>query len=273
MFSFLARLALAATMTLGLVLAGVGPASAAPASDADADAVGVDVSWPQCGKSLPQRLSFAIVGVNNGLANTTNPCLAEQLAWARTATEAAAETAQPTVALYVNTANPGWRGSWWPKSNSYQGKRVSNPYGDCALRTFKACSYMYGYAKAYDDAKFRGISDPSSYLWWLDVETENSWQRDKAANVAVLEGMATYFKSIGAPVGIYSTGYQWKRIAGTVKSTSPLAGLPSWLAGARSRSGALDSCSLPALTPRSRVAMVQYVSDGLDYNVSCTLMK
>lgn len=268
MLSFAARLVTAVTTALGLVLAGVGPASAVPASSAEA--VGVDVSWPQCGQVLPKRLSFAIIGVNNGLANTTNPCLAEQLAWARTATKSAAETAQPQVSLYVNTANPGLRGSWWPTSNTYKGKRVSNPYGNCALRTFKACSYVYGYAKAYDDAKHRGITDPSSYLWWLDVETENSWQRDKTANVAVLEGMATYFKSIGAPVGIYSTGYQWKQIAGTVTSTSPLAGLPSWLAGARSRSGASASCALPALTPRSRVAMVQYVSNGLDYNVSCS---
>ncbi len=264
----MARLALTVTTALGLVLAGVGPVSAAP--ERSADVVGVDVSWPQCGQDLPRQLSFAVVGVNNGLANTTNPCLADQLAWAGTATKNAPSSVQPRVALYVNTANPGLQGSWWPKSNTYKGKRVSNPYGNCALRTFKACSYMYGYAKAYDDAKLRGVTNPASYLWWLDVETENSWQRNKAANVAVLEGMAVYFKSIGAPVGIYSTGYQWNQIAGTVKSTSPLAGLPSWLAGARSRSDAEAKCSLPALTPRSRVSMVQYISKGLDYNVSCS---
>ncbi len=267
MLSSLTRLALTVTAVLGLVLAGVGPASAAPARSADP--VGVDVSWPQCGQALPKQLAFAVVGVNNGLANTTNPCLAEQLKWARTATKYAPSSAQPRVALYVNTANPGLQGSWWPTSNTYEGKRVSNPYGNCALRTFKACSYMYGYAKAYDDAKIRGITKPTSYFWWLDVETENSWQRNKAANVAVLEGMATYFQGIGAPVGVYSTGYQWNQIAGTIKATSPLAGLPSWLAGARSLADAKAKCSLPALTPGSEVAMVQYVSKGLDYNVSC----
>ena len=57
---------------------------------------------------------------------------------------------------------------------------------------------MYGYAKAYDDATIRGVDNPQDYLWWLDVETENSWQADKAANVADLEGMTAYFKSIGA---------------------------------------------------------------------------
>ena len=217
------------------------------------------MSWPQCGKTLPKQPAFAIVGVNNGLANTTNPCLAAQLAWADTA-KSPAVTSQPRVALYVNTANPGLQGSWWPTSNTYMGTTVANPYGDCATRDFKACSYMYGYAKAYDDANLRGVSNPASYLWWLDVETGNTWQPDKAANVADLEGMTAYFGSIGAPVGLYSTGFQWGQIAGSVPSTSPLAGLPSWLAGARSLSGAKSNCSLPGLTPRSSVALTQYVS-------------
>lgn len=262
LFRKLASLAL----TLGLVLLGTGPASAAPPGTSDP--VGIDVSWPQCGRSLPREPAFAIVGVNNGLANTTNPCLADQLAWAGTATTPAL-TPQPRVALYVNTANPGLQGSWWPTSNTYKGTRVANPYGNCALHVFRACSYMYGYAKAYDNATVRGVSRPASYFWWLDVETENSWQADKQANAAVLEGMTAYFQSIGARVGIYSTAYQWRQIAGGVPSTSPLAGLPSWLAGAPSLAGAKENCSLPGLTPRSRVAITQFISGGLDYNFPC----
>lgn len=262
------RKAVSAAITLGLLLLGGVPASAAPPRKAEP--VGIDVSWPQCGKTLPKQPAFAIVGVNNGLANTTNPCLAAQLAWADTAPSPAL-TGQPRVALYVNTANPGLQGSWWPSSNHYGGVDVPNPYGECGSGAdgFRACSYMYGYAKAYDDATIRGIDNPEDYLWWLDVETENSWQPDKAANVATLEGMATYFEGIGADVGLYSTGYQWNQIAGAVPSGSPLAGLPSWLAGARSLTGARSNCSLPALTPGSRVALTQYVSGGLDYNYSC----
>ena len=228
------------------------------------------MSWPQCGKTLPNRPAFAIVGVNNGLANTTNPCLAAQLGWAETSPYPPL-TAQPRVALYVNTANPGPQGSWWPTSNHYGGVDVANPYGACGSGAddFRACSYMYGYAKAYDDATIRGVDNPQSYLWWLDVETENSWQPGKAANVADLEGMAAYFASINARVGLYSTGYQWGQIAGAVPPDSPLAGLPSWLAGARSLAGAKSNCSLPPLTPGGRVALAQYVSGGLDYNYSC----
>ncbi|GAP54854.1 hypothetical protein AHiyo6_14190, partial [Arthrobacter sp. Hiyo6] len=143
-----------------------------------------DVSWPQCGKALPDKPAFAIVGVNNGLANTTNPCLADQLAWAANST---GTTSQPAAALYVNTANPGTAGSWWPTSNTYMDVVVENPYGDCASGDFRACSYMYGYAKAYDDANLRGVDNPGGQFWWLDVETGNSWQTDKAANVADLE--------------------------------------------------------------------------------------
>src|SRR3954469_2581062 len=211
------RILAAFVMTLGLVLLGGSPAPAAMASSGP----GIDVSWPQCGQTLPKQPAFAIVGVNYGLANNTNPCLASQLAWAKTA-KSPAVTSQPRVALYVNTANPGKQGSWWPKSNTYNGVKVTNPYGSCAAGTFKACSYIYGWAKASDDARRRGVSNPQSYLWWLDVETENTWHADKAANVAVLEGMTAYFKRIGARVGLYSTAYQWGQIAGTVKSTSPL---------------------------------------------------
>jgi hypothetical protein len=261
----LPRIVLAFVVTLGLVLLGGSPASAATASTSGP---GIDVSWPQCGKTLPKQPVFAIVGVNHGLANNTNPCLASQLAWAKTAKSPAA-TAQPRVALYVNTANPARQGSWWPMLNTYNGVKVTNPYGNCALGSLKACSYMYGWAKASDDAKRRGVSNPQSYLWWLDVETENTWQEDKAANVAVLEGMAAYFKKIGARVGLYSTAYQWGEIAGSVKFTSPLAGLPSWLAGAGSAAGAKANCARPGLTSNSRVSMTQYISGGLDYNYSC----
>ena len=255
-------------VALGLVLPGSTPASAAPPRLSEP--VGIDVSWPQCGKTLPQQPAFAIVGVNNGLANTTNPCLAQATGLGGYGPTPQL-TSQPRVALYVNTANPGLQGSWWPTSNNYGGAAVANPDGTCGSGPgdFKACSYMYGYAKAYDDATVRGVGNPASYRWWLDVETGNSWQGDKAANVADLEGMAAYFTGIHAEVGLYSTGYQWNQIAGTVAASSPLAGLPSWLAGARSLTGAKSNCSSPALTPGSRVALTQYVSGGLDYNYAC----
>lgn len=246
------------------------PASAAPSPGEGAEqALGNDVSWPQCGEALPAAPAFGIVGVNNGLANTTNPCLAELLRWAEAI--AVSPTDQPSVALYVNTANPGLAGSWWPTSNDYPaGQGVSNPYGTCKDQDIgTACAYMYGYAKAYDDAHIRGISSPSEYLWWLDVETDNTWSLDKNANRAVLEGMTDFFHSIGAEVGIYSGAHQWEQIVGTISSTSNLYSLPSWLAGARTASGAKANCADPPLTPGGTVTLAQFVSRGFDYDYSC----
>ncbi|MBP1233290.1 hypothetical protein JOE40_002934 [Arthrobacter sp. PvP102] len=267
MATSLLKMVLSVATALALALMGGSPATAGPPRTPDR--VGIDVSWPQCGKTLPEGLAFAIVGVNNGLANNTNPCLGDQLDWADSTIVEDQVTSQPRVALYVNTANPGLAGSWWPKSNFYMGTVVDNPYGKCQGKNDKACAYMYGYAKAYDDAVLRGVDGPEDYFWWLDVEAENSWQADTEANRADLEGMTAYFESIGADVGIYSTGYQWGKIAGTVPSTSNLAGLPSWLAGARTLKGAKSNCSLEGLTPGSTVEVTQYVSNGLDYNYAC----
>ena len=239
---------------------------AAPAEAASTAGPGNDVSWPQCGKRLPKAQTFAIVGVNNGLANTTNPCLAAELSWAVTSKGG---TGQPLVALYVNTANPGTAGSWWPSSNSYGGTTVANPYGTCTGSAGAACSYMYGYAKAYDDANIRGVSNPGSYLWWLDVETSNSWSTDTTANRADLEGMTAYFSGIGARTGIYSTSAQWTQIAGAVPTTSSLYALPNWLAGASSLSSAKTKCSDAPLTGGGKVTLTQYISGSFDYDNSC----
>jgi hypothetical protein len=259
----------------GLLLAALllvtgAPAYAVPSpGEGQQSFLGNDISWPQCHGDFPSEQAFAIVGVNNGLANTTNPCLSEQLRWAE---DSAGHPGQPTVSLYVNTANPGAAGSWWPENDEYPpGKEVHNPYGPCRAGDYgKACAYMYGFAKAYDDAYFRGISNPSSYFWWLDVETENSWSRtDKDANRTVLEGMTDFFHSIGAEVGIYSTGQQWDRIVGRVSSSSNLYSLPSWLAGSLNASGAASSCSQEPLTGGGRVVLAQFVSKGFDYNYAC----
>jgi hypothetical protein len=229
--------------------------------------LGNDISWPQCNKRLPGGQAFGIVGVNDGLANTTNPCFAAELSWANTSSGG---TGQPSAALYVNTANPGHQGTWWPASNDYGGSTVANPYGTCTGNVDTACAYMYGYAKAYDDATIRGVPSPASYLWWLDVETANTWQTDKTANAADLEGMTAYFQSIGASAGLYSTNYQWGQIVGAVATSSPLNSLKSWLAGASSQSSAKTMCSAASpLTSGSQVVLTQFVSKNLDYDYSC----
>lgn len=250
----------------GAVFAAKHPYSKPAPPPAPVTILGNDISWPQCGKSLPSGQAFGIVGVNNGLANNTNPCFSAEFAWAQ---KSVGGTGQDKVALYVNTANPGLAGSWWPSSNTYAGTAITNPYGTCDGSDTPACAYVYGYAKAYDDANIRGVSNPSSYLWWLDVETINSWEMNKVANAADLEGMTGYFQSIGARVGLYSTAYQWKQIVGSPSPTSNLNNLKSWVPGARSQSDAKTTCSTSPLTPGSTVTLTQFVSKSLDYDYSC----
>lgn len=249
-----------------VILFSGGLAFAARSAPAPTGPLGNDISWPQCGKTYPKGQAFGIVGVNNGLANNTNPCFASQLTWAQ---NSVGGTGQDKVALYVNTANPGLQSASWPTSNDYGGATVSNPYGICDHSDSSACAYMYGYAKAYDDVALRGVSSPASYRWWLDVETINSWETNTVANAADLEGMTAYFTSIGARVGIYSTSYQWNKIAGAVNSGSNLNNLKSWIPGAGSQSGAQANCKLAPLTTGSSVTLTQFVASNLDYDFSC----
>ncbi len=79
--------------------------AARPGAPTDTTKIGNDISWPQCGRTLPKGQAFGIVGVNGGKATTTNPCLADQLKWAAGST--GLNPNQPSTQLYVNTANPG----------------------------------------------------------------------------------------------------------------------------------------------------------------------
>lgn len=253
-----------------LLLAGqAGPAHAGAATAAaPEDAVlGNDISWPQC--DLPAPQAFAIVGVNGGRPGTVNPCLADQLAWADLTPAAAGGT---PAAVYVNTAATGPVESlWWPTSNAYLGHDISNPYGPCDGSASPACTYIHGYAMAYEGVtmlKEAGGGDVRR-MWWLDVETGSSWLPDTAANAAELEGMTSYLVGAGAEVGIYSTGYQFGEIAGDISPASNLYRLKNWLAGAEDRSSAQEYCAADPLTPGATVTTTQFTDGILDYNYPC----
>jgi hypothetical protein len=106
------RFGLTVTAALAsLVIVNVSAAAAYAAQNSSTPA-GNDVSYPQCGKTLPSGQAFGLVGVNDGLANTTNPCLATEIVWAQTSS---GTTSQPKASLYANTANPGNLGvADWP---------------------------------------------------------------------------------------------------------------------------------------------------------------
>ena len=119
------------------------------------------------------------------------------------------------------------------------------------------------------DAQHRGVSNPGSYQWWLDVETVNSWESNTQNNRAVLEGMVAYFQGIGSKVGIYSTTRQWGQITGTVQS-GPLYPLVNWIPGTRTLSQAKTNCGpASSLTGGGKVTVTQWTTSPADSDFSC----
>lgn len=231
--------------------------------------IGNDISWPQCNKALPKGQAFAIVGVNDGLANTTNPCFNYELNWAQSSS---GNTNQAKASLYVNSANPGnLNVADWPKNNydPLSGNTDIDPYGVCNGEDSSSCAYQYGHNMAEIDAQNRiSPNNPANFKWWIDVETDNSWESNTIHNAADIDGMISYFKSIGSNVGIYSSQSQWQQIVGVLNSSSPLYGLSSWLAGSTNLAAAEKACSLPGFSG-GQTSLTQYVYKQIDYDYSC----
>jgi hypothetical protein len=201
-----------------------------PAGAASVPVLGYDVSHPQCARKLPATGGFGIVGINRGRPLSTNPCLGRQSAWA---------DGKAGRAVYVNTGYPG----------------TGDPVA-------------YG-RKIVDDAIARehaaGVTGTT--VWWLDVETVNTWAGTQQENATVLDSMAARLQDLGVRVGIYSTPQMWLEIAG---SWEP--GLPVWYAtGPGTQTSAAQACEKSfAGSPTAIVQWVQSAPGGLlDHDMIC----
>jgi hypothetical protein len=299
MASRLARSLVIATLAATLLAsAGALPALAkgGPPGKGGSITTGNDISWPQCGGAYPSGQAFGIVGLTGGLANTLNSCFGSELAWAWTSTGTSAPGKQPPASLYVNTADPGQAGvTDWPTNNVDPNNRISpNPIGTCDGSDSPACAWQYGWNRAIADmlglagttqvSGVFGSTTPSTYTWWLDVETGNTWETGAgglANNVADLQGMVAAFTSAaetspngiplgGAAVGVYSTSSQWGQITGTPSGAAAgnLAGLANWIPGARTASAAASNCSLASFTG-GRVTVTQWFGKPYDGDYAC----
>ena len=240
--------------------------------------LGYDVSFPQCGATLPAARGFAVVGVDNGHSFSVNPCLANEITWAGTSLQASAQ-------FYVNTDNPG------PSNNANWPTSQSAPQA-CSGANSVACSYDYGWNAA--QASFQAVVEAETQLgaasptavalgaqWWLDVETGNAWQSLRtgstptsaqfANDAATLQGQLAYFASVGVgTVGIYATSLQWGAIVGP-NPGSAFAQNPLWVPGYATITAAQAACSMATFTG-GRVAMIQYPFNGLDGDYVCGLI-
>jgi hypothetical protein len=210
-------------------------------------AIGYAISWPQCGAALPRApFQFGIVGVADGMALTTNPCLDREYAWAHAAPR--------YVGLYLNT-------NLAPGSNS-----------DLAAELQKACAdkgpaceaYLYGQVegdRAFSMAAAAGATAP---MWWLDVQIVSSWSEDVELNALSIRGAIDQLRSHGVRVGISSTPFQWHEVAGDYAP-----GLPGWVAGAADEQEAALFCDGRQDFGGGRTEQIAYVKDGFEMVRGC----
>jgi hypothetical protein len=266
-----------------VLLVGVGlvfsPAAQARASRTRQSPSGYDVSYPQCGQALPSSPLFGIVGVNNGILYSTNPCVGPELSWAQGA-------ANRAPAFYANTADPGPAySSHWPTG------QVSPQACDPTANNSTACSFDYGWNGAQNsfavavraEQQANGTSWPTATTaaaqapWWLDVETANSWQTlesaygqtagSRANDIGALDGAVAYLHSVGvAQVGLYSTSYQWTQVTGG--TGSHFVADPDWVAGYGTQTSAQTGCSTGGFAGGG-VRLTQYPSNGFDADYAC----
>lgn len=210
----LAAMAMAAMLLVGG--APVAHASAAYVTPAAPDgvypatgALGYDISWPQCsgtGANVPPTNAtsgFGVIGVTDGKSYNTNPCLAAELTWANSQAIAA------TVYMNLNSPNSttAYRGDSGPAGNCSTRYSTKN---DCIFYNYGANAAQY----ALNAAASAGATAPA--IWWLDIETGNTWSKATTANDYTIEGAVDYLaQHTSATVGVYSTASQWSQIAGS----------------------------------------------------------
>lgn len=240
--------------------------------------MGHDVSHPQCGAALPtDDGSFGIVGINRGRPFTTNPCISAQYHWAKGTPFGAG--------VYLNTSNPAPGGAgYWPRSGSQDPVLCI----DARSRTDAGCTYDYGWHAAAHALSTAMAVDRHimRHTWWLDVEIENRWSGNGTSNTAMVQGMNDYLRSHGvAEVGLYSTGYQWRKITGGYTTASaasyraawkpqftPMYSLdnaPLWLATYTDSKAAKTMCTTSFTGAKIRLVQFGEDEEGFDTNVVC----
>jgi hypothetical protein len=216
---------------------------------------GYDYSYLQCGTAAPSG-SFGIVGVNAGYPFTYyNNCLAAEYA-------AAARTGKASV--YVNTG-------YDPTYTAIDGRHTTQP---CATQSQtvtgtpdQQAAWAVGCSEASRDLAYASTQSAASpSAWWLDVETANSWSSsDLSLNRYTIQGIvATLRANTTAPIGVYSTSYQWSVITGGYQAPVDA----NWVAtGQSTLRRAQRSCSAAGFTG-AKVWLVQYVTT-YDHDYVC----
>jgi hypothetical protein len=212
------------------------------AASADSRSI-VDLSWPNCETKLSGLTNSGIIGVNDGLDFSVNPCLGSET-----------QLFHNSYGLYLNTGYPGV---------SYGSKFRHYP-NNCKPHNYGCIAYNYGYNDVLYSIKYADSQDAHSFVWWLDVETENSWTSNYSRNREALMGMIVALKSTTflPTIGFYSYPGQWQLITKDWHN-----GYPDWVATASSKENiAIKYCS--DSFNGGPTWLTQY-TPSLDYNYNC----
>jgi hypothetical protein len=216
----------------------IGPATTSPYTSGS---TGYDVSWPNCAAKPPAHPSFGIVGVSDGTGYSQNPCLTQEAAWF------------PSLSLYVNTG--------WNDQSPY-----INPNSPkvCVTGDSNCLAYNYGYNAGVYALNYANSQNIHTSVWWLDVETGNTWNADTTQNRNSLQGEYDALVANGvSTVGVYSTTYQWDTVTGTW-----LNNWPNWGATTvRTASKAATFCSGHQFTG-GPTYLIQFTG-ALDQDYAC----
>lgn len=223
-------------------------APVSPLAKVSGPLLGGDVSWPQCpkGMGIPEKRSeglpmpgagaaFIVIGLTNGPGFVANPCIADQVSYARSHRLLAA--AYSVISGPTRFSPPGLTG----EQLGYQQAKFN-------IATMKRA----------------GLISP---IVWLDVESvpHFDWGPDKQANAAVIRGAARGYSEAGYSVGVYSTPYLYAGVAGTLRMN-----VPEWrAAGQTSRAEALARCGSDWIIQGGKGVLGQWVSDGRDVDTTC----
>ena len=205
---------------------------------------GYDISWPQCGGGLPGPHAVGIVGVNDGHAFSTNPCLGEEVGWAG-----------PAHGLYINLNSP---------NGPSNGQGANGGAGPCSPSDPMCWSYNYGWNAALASVATASQTGGLAQQWWLDVETGNYWSGDLAANARVINGAIDALHARGLTVGIYSTHYQWGLITGQASF-----GVPVWVPTGIAMSDPGSWCNPSHSFNGGPVWLIQYGAGNFDGDYAC----
>ncbi len=163
---------------------------------------GIDVSYPNCSIKPITTSSFEVVGVNNGLNFSENPCFAKEASWNK------------NLSLYMNTGYPG--------ASSANAQKYMNSPKACAATDLNCIAYDYGYNAALYSLNLASNAGLNPSMWWLDVETANSWETDTVQNQNALQGFYDAITSTtGKEAGVYSTTAQWGSITNAWQNNWP----------------------------------------------------